>query len=140
MIQIESINDSNSKDAYSFLNSVPSIKSIDDNILKNAVIVYDDYKVIGSISFEEYDSVGLIRYFVFKKNLANSVLFELLEVLADNAKKRELVMLLCVADNNEIKGLFEELGFKALEKKIFINEEPILNGNHSNSYFLCRKI
>lgn len=140
MIQIESINDSNSKDAYSFLNSVPSIKSIDDDILKNAVIVYDDYKVIGSISFEEYDSVGLIRYFVFKKNLANSILIDLLEELVKNAKKRNLSMLLCVADNSEIKSLFEELGFINLDKKIFVNEEPILNGNHSNSHFLSRKI
>ncbi len=140
MIQIECINDSNSKDAYSFLNSVPSIKSIDNEILKNAVIVYDDYKVIGSISFEEYDSVGLIRYFVFKKNLSNCILVELLEELISNAKKRELKMLVCVADNSEIKSLFEELGFSDLKRKIFVNEEPIINGSHSNSSFLCMKI
>lgn len=140
MIQIESVNESNSKDAYGFLNSVPSIKNIDEEILKNAVIVYDDSKVIGSISFEEYDSIGLIRYFVFKKNLSNSILFELLETLVINARKRELKTLVCVADNGEIKSLFEELGFSYLEKKIYINEEPIINSNHSNSHFLCMNI
>lgn len=138
MIQIESVNDGNFKDAYGFLNSVPSIKSIDNEVLKNAVIVFDDYKVIGSISFEEYDSIGLIRYFVFKKNLSNNVLIDLLEKLIFNARKRNLKKLVCIADNSEIKGLFEELGFSSLDKKIFINEEPLTN--HANSSFLFMEI
>lgn len=140
MIQIESVNESNIKDAYGFLNSVPSIKSIDDNILKNAVIVFDDSKVIGSISFEEYDYIGLIRYFVFKKNLSNTVLINLLEQLINNAKSLNLQKLVCVADNSEIRSLFEELGFTQLNKKIYINEEPVVNSHHSNSSFLCMEI
>ena len=64
-MRIEEINNTNSKIAYDFLSGVPSIEKIDEHILSNAVLAFDNNKIIGCISFEEYDSIGLIRYFVF---------------------------------------------------------------------------
>lgn len=140
MFQIHNVDENNYKEAYNFLKSVPSISGIEDSILKNGVVVMDDNKVIGSISFEIFDHIGLIRYFVFKKNLSNIILKKLMEELEVNARKLSLNQLICVADNIQIEDLFKELSFSNLNKKIFINEEKISSTNFSSSNFLYKNI
>lgn len=139
-MEIETIDEKNYKIAYNFLKTVPSVNKIDDNILKNGVIVVDNNRVIGSISFEIYDHIGLIRYFVFKKNIENIYLIKLLEELEKNAKKLEIEKLLCVADNVEIEELFKELGFIKVKKQIYLNEERINSTNFTSSNFLMKNI
>lgn len=140
MFQILNVDEQNYKDAYNFLSSVPSISTIEDSILKNGVIVVDNDKVIGSISFEIYDHIGLIRYFVFKKSLANSILSQLMHKLELNARALGLKQIVCVADNSQIEDLFKELNFEKVNKKIFINEEVISQTNFSSSNFLFKII
>ncbi len=140
MFQIHNVDENNYKEAYNFLKSVPSISGIEDSILKNGVVVMDDNKVIGSISFEIFDHIGLIRYFVFKKNLSNIILKKLMEELEVNARRLSLNQLICVADNIQIEDLFKELSFSNLNKKIFINEEKISSTNFSSSNFLYKNI
>lgn len=140
MFEIQNVNETNFQQAFNFLNSVPSIATIDNEILKNGVIVFLQNKVIASISFEIFDNVGLIRYFVFKRNLDNIVLNHLLDALTDNAIKMNIKKLICVADNEQIEDLFKEFNFKTLDKKIFINEEEVSKSNFSNSNFLFKDI
>lgn len=140
MFQILNIDENNYAEAYSFLKSVPSISSIEDSILKNGVVVVDKEKVIGSISFEIFDRIGLIRYFVFKRSLPNSVLLELINLLQENAQRMGLTKFVCVADNPQIEELFIELGFVELKKNIFINEETVSATNFASSSFLYKEI
>ncbi|MBE6137875.1 MAG: GNAT family N-acetyltransferase [Erysipelotrichaceae bacterium] len=140
MLQIVKIDENNYNSAYNFLKTVPSISAIDDAILKNGVIILDDERVIGSISFEIYDHIGLIRYFVFKKNLSRPLLKNLMEQLEENARSIDLYKIACVADNNQIEELFKELGFLKLEKKIYINEDIITESNFSSSNFLYKEV
>ena len=138
-MRIEEINNTNSKIAYDFLSGVPSIEKIDEHILSNAVLAFDNNKIIGCISFEEYDSIGLIRYFVFKKAMPNEVLCDLLDKLEDNALKFNINKLVCIADSKQIEDLFIGLGFFVIEEKIYFNEEKIENTNFKNSSVLCKK-
>lgn len=140
MLQILNVDESTYKAAYNFLCSVPSITDVDADILNNGVIVIDDDKVIGSISFELYDKKGLIRYFVFKKSLPNQVLRDLLVKLENNARKLNINRLVCVADNSQIEDLFKELNFSKIDSLIFINEEKLSNTSFKSSSFLQKSI
>lgn len=140
MLQIVNVDENNYSNAYNFLKTVPSISAVDDSILKNGVIIFDDDKVIGSISFETYDHLGLVRYFVFKKNLSRNILVDLMNKLEETAKSIDIVKLVCVADNSQIEDLFLELGFSKLNKKIYINEEVVTDTNFSSSNFLYKNI
>lgn len=140
MLQILNVDENTYKDAYNFLASVPSINDVDDSILRNGAIVVDDDRVIGSMAFEIYDNKGLIRYFVFKKSLPNSILIELLDKLQENARALNLDSLVCVADNIQIEELFKSLSFNIINSKIFINEEMIENTNFKSSSFLEKSI
>lgn len=140
MLLVKNIDSENYSLVYDFLKSVPSINNVDERILKNASILFDDDKVIGCISFEEYDSIGLVRYFVFKKNLSVLVLNKMLDNLVKNAKGRNLLKLVCVADNDQIEELFKELDFELITKRIYLNEEIIKNTIFGKSKMLLKNI
>ncbi len=138
---IEKINSSTVDDLKCFLSNVPSIDKIDEEILKNACIAFDDDKIVGCISFEKFCLKGLIRYFVFKKALMLTDLEELLKVLEINAKNLGINMLICIAECNQIEELFKSLNFCEIEKKnIFLNEENVLQTNFKSSSFLYKLV
>ena len=139
-MKIEEINNSNSKMAYDFLCGVPSIDKIDEMILSNAVLAIDNNKIVGCISFEKYDSNGLIRYFVFKKAMPNEFLELLLNKLEENALKLDICKLVCIADNKQIEDLFISLGFNYIEERVYINEEKIENTSFKDSRLLYKKL
>lgn len=141
MIKIEKINSSSIKQAEDFLKSVPSIDKIDDNILDNAVLAFDEDKIVGCISFEEFHDKGLVRYFVFKKILSLEYLQALLNCLEVTARERGLSSLVCIAECTQIEELFKSLDFEEIEQKmIFINEEHIKNTNFASSLFLYKSL
>lgn len=140
MLCVEKINNDNMEKIISFLTSVPSISTIDENIIKNSAAIIDDDKVVGSISFEQYDSIGLIRYFVFKRNMSNELLKNMIDSLNTTAIQKGITELVCIADNVPVFELFTELGFKEINKNIFINEEKSINTSYGNSDFLSKRI
>lgn len=140
MLSIESYSNDNKERIISFLSSVPSICSLDEEILVNSSVIVDGAKVIGSMSFEEFDKSALIRYFVFKRSIPNDMLVKMLDDVINTAIKKGINKLVCIVDNEQIKSLFIELGFSNIDKKIFINEEKSINTAYSNSTFLAKML
>ena len=141
MIRVEKINTNILENVVSFLTSVPSIEKVDEEILQNACIAYDDEKIVGCISYEPFLDKGLIRYFVFKKILSTQYLEELLDKLEENALEYGINKLVCVAECSQIEELFNTLSFKPINSKaIFIDEDSITNTNFKNSIFLVKDI
>lgn len=141
MISVLKINDEWFSKTIDFLKSVPSIETIEEKILNNACIALDDDKIVGCISYEEFTSKGLIRYFVFKKALDLDYLEELVDKLKDNAIKKDIKEFVCVAESEQIKELFKTLNFEDVEEsKIFIDEENIVNTNFKSSIFLKKQL
>ena len=137
MISIDRISDSTKDKVCSFLKSVPSIEMVDSAILDNAVIVLEEEKVVGCISFEVFGNKGLIRYFVFKKILDNKTLENLVNELEKKALELMINTLVCIAENDQIEELFNGLGFSDIDTNmIFFNEEDIKNTNFKKSIFL----
>ncbi|MGM9969180.1 MAG: hypothetical protein ACI35S_02155 [Anaeroplasma sp.] len=140
MISVEMVNDDNYNQIVSFLSAVPSISELDEQIINNSAIIIEDSKVLGSISFEQYDHQGLIRYFVFKKNMSVDILKKMISVLDERASSKDVDNLICVAENEMVYNIFSELGFDKLDKKIFINEEKVNNTIYKDSEFLIKHV
>ena len=141
MIIVLKINDEWFSKTIDFLKSVPSIEAIEERILNNACIALDDGKIVGCISYEEFTSKGLIRYFVFKKALNLDYLEVLVENLKENALNNNIKEFVCVAESEQIKELFKTLNFVDVkESKIFIDEENIVNTNFKSSIFLKKQL
>lgn len=123
-----------------FLKGIPSIKYVNDNIIKNSVVIWNDSNIIGNISIELYDKVGLIRYFVFRKSIKDSFLHEMINILVLKAKELNINKLICIADNIDVENLFLGLNFIKTENKVFFDEDIYTNIGFKDSSFLVYSI
>ncbi len=141
MFKIEKIDVNSMEKAKKFLLSVPSIKEVDENILKKATLVYDDDSIVGAISYEIYNSVGLIRYFVFKKILNDTFINELFYNMENNAREDNLDKMFCVVNDKTIENLFSSLGFEIIEKEnLYIDEDLFSTLEYKNSNVMIKDI
>lgn len=124
-----------------FLLSVKTIKDIDEDVLKNAMIVVDNNDILGAVSYEKFGISGLIRYFVFKRNLTNDTVVSLFKMLEETAYDDYIKDIYCVVNNGPIEELFNELGFlKEKYKMLFIDESDFdLEGNN-HAFIMKRQI
>lgn len=127
-MQVESINESNIGIVRNFIKRVPTIKEIDEDVLKNIVILKDELGIKGIISYETYIDKGLIRYFIFQKDVSFKNLKELFSVMLENAKKEHIKILLSVVDQKELLNFFNNLGFIPYSvDDIYIDETSLGN-------------
>lgn len=141
MFEICKVDESTASNVKEFLLSVPSINEIDDEIIKNAILVKLDNEIVGVISYEKYDSKALIRYFVFKKALDDEVISKLFDKLKKEAQEDKIVKLYCVVNNEEVESLFKSLLFERINSKmIFIDEKPFSNINFENAHIMEHRI
>ena len=124
-----------------FLLSVKTIKDIDDNVLKNAIIVVEGSDILGAVSYEKFGWGALIRYFVFKRNLTNDVVVNLFKMLEEAAYADNIEKIYCVVNNGPIEELFNELGFNREKYKLlFIDEDDFNLVGNNNAFIMKRQI
>ena len=137
MLNIKKVTPENLELVKTFLKTVPSIGDVEDSIVKNAIIAEQSNSIFGVVSYEKYDAKALIRYFVFKKALDISVVRELFEKLIQSAVLDNINKLYCVVNSQEVKDLFESLGFEEIENKsIYIDEEPFIGANLNDAIIM----
>lgn len=140
-MKIENVNEFNINKLKDFLLSVKTINQIDDNVLKNAIVILDETDVVGAVSYEKFSSSGLIRYFVFKRSLENDVVISLFNKLESVAQEDNIKMLYCVVNSDIVEELFKELGFEHSNiKKLYIDEELFDMINNEKAYIMIKKI
>lgn len=133
-MQVENINESNAEIIRNFIKRVPTIKEIDEDVLKNIVVLKDDISIKGIISYETYIDLGLIRYFIFQKDVSFKDLKELFNVLLEKAKKENIKILLSVVDQKELLEFFNNLGFIPYSvDDIYIDETSLGNTVYKNA-------
>lgn len=133
-MHIEKINDNNIDKIKSFINRVPTINQIDEDILKNAIILMDMNEIKGIISYEKYIDRGLIRYFIFQKDVPFEELKQMVEYMSECAKNNNIKSLLSVVEQKELIIFFNDLGFLPFSiDNIYIDEVSLGNTVYKKS-------
>lgn len=133
-MHIEKINDNNIDKIKSFINRVPTINQIDEDILKNAIILMDMNEIKGIISYEKYIDRGLIRYFIFQKDVPFEELKQMVEYMSECAKNNNIKSLLSVVEQKELIIFFSDLGFLPFSiDNIYIDEVSLGNTVYKKS-------
>ncbi len=141
MQQISHVSDYNIDSVVDFLKEVNVVKSIDLDVIKNGVIVTEETEVIGMISYEKFTNYGLVRYFIFKKEIEDNFIEELLEKLEDKAIDNDVSKLFTIISNGNVKSIFQGLGFEDADKsRFFIDEKPVSIGKYKDAIILVKTI
>ncbi|XMB67570.1 hypothetical protein RI065_03335 [Mycoplasmatota bacterium zrk1] len=124
-----------------FLEQIPTVESIDDDVVENASVLFEDDKVLGILSYEKFTNYGLIRYFIFKSVISNEHIFELLNDVIESARSNDIDSLFSVINKKEIENFFGELGFDKVDKsKFVIDEENFLDSQYKDANIMLCKI
>ena len=136
-MEIKSVNEDNINDALFFLESLLVIKDINRKVVLNGEYVLEDGEIIGFLSFEEFDKVGLIRYFVFKKVVSKNIISELFKRISLKAKDKELKLLITMVVKDEAISVFKDLGFEVVDRNdVYIDEINILQTRFKDAIIL----
>ena len=133
MVSINKVDINNLELVQTFLESIPSIKSVEKDIVKNAICASENEKILGVVSYEKFNYYGLVRYFVFKRTLEIKIIEELFKTLTSKAREDNLIKLISVVNNKDVFSLFEGLGFSLIDEDIlYIDEKQFLSDDNKN--------
>ena len=141
MYEIRKASASEFAEIKAFLNEVPSIDDISEEILNNASILYLDNKIFGMISFESFFNYALIRYFVFKRNVDELVVKELFSSVEKSVVQKDIEYIFSLVNQDDIYNLFEGLDFKEIDKEnVFIEEERYIESKFKDTKLMLKKV
>jgi N-acetylglutamate synthase-like GNAT family acetyltransferase len=141
MYEIKKAREENFDIIKSFLFEVPAIDFVDEEVLKNASILYLENKIFGIISYELFFNYALIRYFVFKRSVDEMVIKELFEAVVASVSNAEIDYIFSLVNSNDIYNLFSSLDFKEVNKEdIFIEEQNYQNSKFKDTKLMIKKI
>ena len=138
---IENINENNKNIVLTFIKKIPTIEAIEEDILENIVLIRNEKEVLGIISYEKYSDKGLIRYFIFQKDVSYVKLEMLFKTMKENAKNDEIKHLITVIEEKELVTFFNKLGFKKIDTdKIYLFETSLVDTIYSNAIVMTNEI
>lgn len=141
MFEIKKVTEENYGLAKKFLQNVPSISTVDDDVLSNASLLFDDTEISGAIAFEKFHSYALVRYFIFKRHIDAQIIRELFLSLEDSVKEQNMKYIFSVVTTSDIEELFTSLSFTQVNKdKVFIDEEMFVKSKFKDTKMMLKEL
>lgn len=124
-MEIENINENNASQIKQFIQRIPGFE-IEEEILSKVTILKENDIIKGMISYENYVSNGLIRYFIFQKDVAFEDLELLFKEMVKRIKTEGISKIITIIQQDELKSFFEKLKFNEIAiDKIYIGEKEL---------------
>lgn len=124
-MEIENINENNASQIKQFIQRIPGFE-IEEKILSKVTILKENDIIKGMISYENYVSNGLIRYFIFQKDVAFEDLELLFKEMVKRIKTEGISKIITIIQQDELKSFFEKLKFNEIAiDKIYIGEKEL---------------
>lgn len=140
-MKVEKVNNYNMAMLVNLLKNVKGLK-IENHIVNNChLLLTDNDDISGTISFELYGKYALIRYFVFKKNIAYNDILLLYQSLEKELQENDIKEAIAIINSSEVMDVFINLGFEKLDKeKVYFDETLFKNSIYKNNEIYSKKI
>ena len=109
-----------------FMKRVTTLETVNDEIIEQSILIKESDKVTGMVSFESFDQIGMIRYFIYDQHIVPDLLVNMFFELYWCAKEKEINQLVAIASHPYARQLFEVLGFVEIKKTTDINVPDLL--------------
>lgn len=112
---------------------------VEDEVIKNcSILLNDNEDIVGLISYEQFGSVGLIRYFIYKKSIEIKYLVQLYQDLEQTLRHNNVKKILGIVNSSDIKNVFSKIGFEFIDSNDVFFEETVLSKSmykNSEAYY-----
>ncbi len=140
-MRAEKINDNNKDLVIDLLQNVNGLRLVNYIVNNCHLLLNETDDINGTISYEKYNKYALIRYFVFKKNIDYEDLLVLYEHLNEELKNKCFSECIAIINSEEVKMVFEYLGFDKVDNsKVFLEETNFNNTVYKDNEVYVKKI
>ena len=73
-----------------FMKRVTTLETVNDEIIEQSILIKESDKVTGMVSFESFDQIGMIRYFIYDQHIVPDLLVNMFFELYRCAKEKEI--------------------------------------------------
>lgn len=109
-----------------FMKKVTTLETVNPQIVEQSILIKQFDKVSGMVSFEAFDQIGIIRYFIYDQHIVPDLLVNMFFELYRSAKEKEINQLVAIASHPYARQLFELLGFVEMKKTTHLNVPELL--------------
>jgi N-acetylglutamate synthase-like GNAT family acetyltransferase len=110
----------------SFFKKLPLLEDISEELLVNTVILSENDIIKGLVSYECFDKIALIRFFIFQKELPENWLKTLMEEVLQKMKANRIKKVLSFVTQPKMVPIFSSFGFSEVDKKnLYLDETPL---------------
>ena len=109
-----------------FMKKVTTLETVNPQIIEQSILIKQFDKVSGMVSFEAFDQVGIIRYFIYDQNIVPDLLVNMFFELYRSAKEKEINQLVAITSHPYARRLFALLGFVEMKKTSNLNIPELL--------------
>ena len=99
-----------------FMNRVMTLEAINQDLILNSVLIRKGNEIIGMVSFEQFNEIGIIRYFIYDHQVSPDLIVNMFFELYSKAKNCGVNQLISIATYQYAIQLFELLGFIEIKK------------------------
>ena len=103
-----------------------TLETVNPQIIEQSILIKQFDKVSGMVSFEAFDQVGIIRYFIYDQNIVPDLLVNMFFELYRSAKEKEINQLVAITSHPYARQLFGLLGFVEMKKTSNLNIPELL--------------
>lgn len=136
-MEIIAVNENNKEEVVNFLKNISLVHDINEEVVMNGEYVLDG-EIVGLLSFEEFNRIGLVRYFIFKKEVKEKVILELFRRVVEKAARKGIRSLLSLVVKKEAVAVFKGLGFYEIAKDDVYIDETMLNQTKFKEAFVLK--
>ena len=92
-----------------FMKKVTTLETVNPQIIEQSILIKQFDKVSGMVSFEAFDQVGIIRYFIYDQNIVPDLLVNMFFELYRSAKEKEINQLVAITSHPYVFSVRQEL-------------------------------
>ncbi len=99
-----------------FMNRVTTLEAINQDLILNSVLIRKGNEIIGMVSFEQFNEIGIIRYFIYDHQVSPDLIVNMFFELYSKSKNCGVNQLISIVTHQYAIQLFELLGFIEIKK------------------------
>ena len=110
-------------------------------MFENSILIEQDEKIEGMISYEIFRGRALIRYFIFDKEVEEDNIVQMYERFFQKLKEKGIKEIFVIISKDIIVEMFSDLGFVEFNKdEFFLTEHNIYETKYRDSKVMCYTI
>lgn len=128
-IEVKRYEASDYNQVIEFIQRVSNVKTINQEIIEKSILIKKDNEIDAMVSFEIFDQIGMLRYFIYNQNVVPELLVNMFFELYKSAKEKQINQLVAIAPHTYACQLFELLGFTEIKKKNHLELPDLLKSD-----------